>query len=158
TFYKGELAQKIIEFSRRNDGLLTADDFAEYEAEWIEPSRISYRGYDLYEIGENTQGTTALEILNILEGIDLGGFVHNSADHIHWMVEAKKLAFADRDFYIADPRKTKQSLRWLITKEYASERRKLIDPHRAAATVRPGLPEDGETVYLTVVDRDRNAV
>ncbi len=104
-FYKGDIAQKIVDFSNRHDGLLTTADFAEFDAEWIVPSRTSYRGYELYEIGENTQGTTALEIINILEGFDIRACGHNTADHVHLMVEAKKLAFADRDAYIADPRK-----------------------------------------------------
>jgi gamma-glutamyltranspeptidase / glutathione hydrolase len=157
-FYEGELRQKIVEFSELNDGLFTAADFAEFEAEWIEPSHTGYRGYELYEIGQNTQGTTALEILNILEGFDVQSLGHNTADLIHLMVEAKKLAFADRDTYIADPRKTAGSLSGLLSKEYAARRRSLIDPERAAFSVEPGIPEDGDTVYLTVVDRERNVV
>ena len=157
-FYKGEIAQKIVDFSDRHDGLLTAADFAEFDAQWIEPSHTTYRGYDVYEIGENTQGTTALEMLNILEDFDLPVCGHNTADHTHLMVEAKKLAFADRDAYIADPRKRDVPLKRLISKSYAAERRKAIDLKRAAPAVRPGIIEEGETVYLTVVDRDRNAV
>jgi gamma-glutamyltranspeptidase/glutathione hydrolase len=157
-FYRGELGQKIVEFSDLNDGLLTAADFAEFEAEWIEPSRTGYRGYELYEIGQNTQGTTALEMLNILEGFDLRSLGHNTADLIHLMVETKKLAFADRDIYIADPRKAAGSLAGLISKQYAAQRRGLIDLQRAAFSLQPGMPEDGDTVYLTVVDSDRNAV
>jgi gamma-glutamyltranspeptidase / glutathione hydrolase len=157
-FYSGEIAEKLVEFSNQNDGLLTSSDFAEFDAQWVEPSHTSYRGYELYEIGENTQGTTALEITNILEGFDLRSLGHNTADHIHLMVEAKKLAFADRDAYIADPRNAKTPLARLISKDYAAERRKRIDPHWAAASVAPGIAEHGDTVYLTVVDPDGNVV
>jgi gamma-glutamyltranspeptidase/glutathione hydrolase len=156
--YQGELAQKIVDCSNKHDGMLTLADFSEYDAEWIEPSRTDYRGYDVYEIGENTQGTTALEMLNMLEGFDLRACGHNTADHIHLMVEAKKLAFADRDHYIADPRKKKVPLRHLIAKHYAAERRKSINLLQAAPCAKPGMIESGDTVYLTVVDRDRNVV
>jgi gamma-glutamyltranspeptidase/glutathione hydrolase len=157
-FYKGEIARKLVEFSNRNDGLLTLDDFADFDAQWSEPAHTTYRGYSLYEMGDNTQGTTALELMNILEGFRLGDLDHNGADHIHLMVEAKKLAFADRDSYIADPLKARVPLGVLASKEYGEERRRLIDPLRAAAIVQPGMPETGETVYLTVVDKDRNVV
>ena len=157
-FYKGEIARQIIEFSDRHDGLLLPEDLADFDAQWTEPSHTSYRGHELYEIGENTQGTTALEMLNILEGFDLRSLGHNTAEHVHLMVEAKKLAFADRDAYICDPAKAKTPLATLITKEYAARRRKLIDPGKAMAAPQPGVPEDGDTVYLTVVDKDRNVV
>jgi len=157
-FYKGEIGQKLVEFSNKNDGLITASDFADFDAEWIEPAHTNYRGFEVFEIGQNTQGTTALEILNILEGFDLSALGHNTADHIHVMVEAKKLAFADRDAYIADPAKTKVPMKRLLSKEYAADRWKLIDRRRVLPSVKPGMAEDGETVYLTVVDRDRNVV
>jgi len=157
-FYKGEIAQKLIDFSEKNDGLLVPSDLADFDASWVEPSHISYRGYELYEIGENTQGTTALEMMNIIEGFDLKEAGHNSADYVHLMVEAKKLAFADRDAYIADPRKSDVPLHHLLSKSYAEERRRLIDRNRAMPSPRPGIIEHGDTVYLTVVDRDRNAV
>jgi gamma-glutamyltranspeptidase/glutathione hydrolase len=157
-FYKGEIAQQILEFSNKHDGLLTAADFADYAAEWVEPSRTTYRGYELCEIGQNTQGTTALEMLNLLEGFDLRACGHNTADHIHLMVEAKKVAFADRDAYIADPRNSKVPLDRLVSKQYAAGRRKLIDPQRAMPSVEPGVLEGGDTVYLTVVDGEQNVV
>jgi gamma-glutamyltranspeptidase / glutathione hydrolase len=157
-FYKGEIAQKLVDFSDKNDGLLTLADFADFDAQWSEPAHTTYRGYALYEMGDNTQGTTALEFVNILEGFNFTAMEHNGADHIHLMVEAKKLAFADRDIYIADPMKAKVPLSGLTMKKYADERRALIDPQRAAATFPPGIPENGETVYLTVVDRERNVV
>jgi len=157
-FYKGEIARKIVEFSNKNDGMLTLSDFAEFDAQWIEPVSTNYHGYDVYELGPQTQGMTALQMLNVLEGYDLKSLGHNSAEYIHLMVEAKKLAYADRDAYIADPDKARVPVPRLISKEYAAERRKLISRERAMPSARPGLPENGDTVYLTVVDKDRNAV
>jgi gamma-glutamyltranspeptidase/glutathione hydrolase len=157
-FYKGEIAKKIVQFSDSNDGLLTFEDFAEFDAQWIEPVFTRYRGYDVYELGAQTQGITALEMLNILEGYDLKSLGHNSVEHLHLMIEAKKLAFADRDAYIADPDRARVPVSRLISKEYAADRRKLISPAHAMPLPGPGLREDGDTVYLTVVDKDRNAV
>ena len=157
-FYKGDIAQGIVEFSNKHDGMLTLDDFAAFDAQWIEPVATHYHGVDVYELGAQTQGITALEMLNILEGFDLKTAGHNSVEYLHLMVEAKKLAFADRDAYIADPDKVRVPVERLISKEYAAERRKLISRTRAMTNPLPGLPENGDTVYLTVVDRDRNAV
>src|SRR5262249_35902697 len=157
-FYKGEIAREILEFSDTQDGTLTLQDLADFDAQWIEPVSTSYRGYDIYELGAQTQGITALEMLNILEGFDLKSLEHNSAEHLHLMIEAKKLAFADRDEYIADPDKAHVPVERLISKEYAAERRKLISRTLTMPNPRPGLPENGDTVYLTVVDKDRNAV
>ena len=157
-FYKGEIARKIVEFSNKNGGMLTLSDFAEFDAQWVEPVSTNYRGYDVYELGPQTQGMTVLQMLNILEGYDLKSLGHNSPEYVHLMVEAKKLAYADRDAYIADPDKARVPVSRLISKEYAAERRKLIDRDRAMPSARPGLPENGDTVYLTVVDKDRNAV
>ena len=157
-FYKGEIARKIVEFSNRNDGMLTLSDFAEFDAQWVEPVSTNYHGYDVYELGPQTQGMTVLQMLNVLEGYDLKNLGHNSAEYIHLMVEAKKLAYADRDAYIADPDKARVPVPRLISKEYAAERRQLINKERAMPAPRPGLRENGDTVYLTVVDKDRNAV
>jgi gamma-glutamyltranspeptidase / glutathione hydrolase len=157
-FYKGEIARKIVDFSEQHDGMLTPEDFAEFDAQWIEPVSTNYRGYDVYELGAQTQGITALEMLNILEGFDLKSLEHNSAEHLHLMIEAKKLAFADRNAYIADPDKVPVPVERLISKEYAAERRKLISRNRAMLNPMPGLRENGDTVYLTVVDKDRNTV
>jgi gamma-glutamyltranspeptidase/glutathione hydrolase len=157
-FYKGDIAKKLVAFSDKHDGTLTAEDFHDFDAQWIEPVSTNYRGYDVYELGAQTQGITALEMLNILEGFDLKILGHNSAEYLHLMIEAKKLAFADRDAYIADPDKVRVPVARLISKEYAAERRKLISPDHAMPAARPGLRENGDTVYLTVVDKDRNAV
>ena len=157
-FYKGDIAQRIVEFSDKHDGMLTMGDFAEFDAQWIEPVSTTYHGYDVYELGAQTQGITALEMLNIVEGFDLKNLGHNSVEYLHLLVEAKKLAFADRDAYIADPDKARVPAGRLISKEYAAERRKLISRTQAMPSPRPGLMEIGDTVYLTVVDKDRNAV
>lgn len=157
-FYKGDIAKKIVQFSDKNDGMLTLPDFAEFDAQWIEPVSTEYRGFDVFELGAQTQGITVLEMLNILEAYDLKTLGHNSAEHLHLMIEAKKLAFADRDAYIADPDKVRVPVARLISKEYAAERRKLISEAHAMTSQRPGLRENGDTVYLTVVDRDHNAV
>jgi len=138
--------------------MLALDDFADFDAQWIEPVSTNYHGYDVYELGAQTQGITALEMLNILEGYDLKSLGHNSAEYLHLMVEAKKLAFADRDAYIADPDKARIPVARLISKEYAADRRKLISQTQAMANPQPGIREIGDTVYLTVVDKDRNAV
>jgi len=157
-FYKGPIAEEIVRFSDKHDGMLTLGDFADFDAQWIEPVSTNYHGYDVFELGAQTQGITVLEMLNILEGFDLREAGHNSADYLHWMIEAKKLAFADRDAYIADPDRVSVPVSFLIAKEYAADRRKLISPDKAMPSPRPGLPENGDTVYLTVVDKDRNAV
>ena len=157
-FYKGEIARSIVAFSDKNDGPLTLSDFADFDAQWVEPVSTKYRGYDVYELGPQTQGITVLEMLNILEGYDMKSLGHNSSEYLHLMVEAKRLAFADRDAYIAEPDKARVPISRLISKEYAAERRKLIDTNHAMASPKPGLPENGDTVYLTVVDKDRNAV
>src|SRR5437016_8471670 len=121
-FYKGEIARKIVAFSDKNDGMLTLPDFADFDAQWVEPASTNYHGYDIYELGPQTQGITALEMLNILEGYDLKSLGHNSAEYLHLLVEAKKLAFADRDAYIADPDKAPVLVPRLISTAFAAQR------------------------------------
>src|SRR5262249_19082693 len=157
-FYKGEIARKVVAFSDKNDGTLTLADFAEFDAQWVEPVSTKYRGYDVYELGAQTQGIAALEMLNILEAYDLKSLGHNSAEYLHLMIEAKKLAFADRDAHIADPDKVNVPVSRLISKEFAAERRKLISDAHAMPSPRPRPWDAGDTVYLTVVDKERNAV
>jgi gamma-glutamyltranspeptidase/glutathione hydrolase len=157
-FYKGEIAKKIVEFSEKNDGMLTPPDFADFDAQWVDPISTIYHGHEIYELGAQTQGITVLEMLNILDGFDLKAIGHNSAEYLHLLIEAKKLAYADRDAYIADPDKVRVPVARLISTDYAAERRRHIDPARAGHAAAPGIPESGDTVYLTVVDRDRNAV
>ena len=158
-FYQGEIARKIVAFSESNGGYFTMPDFADHSSVWVEPVTSSYRGYDVWEIPPNSSGIVALMMLNILEGYDIASLGHNSAAAIHLITEAKKLAFADRDRYVADADANTLPTAELISKEYAERRRALIDRSRASETMRAGDPTDNaETVYLTVVDKDRNAV
>lgn len=157
-FYRGSLAHKIADFIQAEGGFVTYEDLANHHSDWVDPISTTYRGYTIYQMPPNSQGFVALEMLNILEGYDLKKLGQNSAEYLHLLIEAKKLAFADRDRYLADPDKAKVPLDRLISKEYAAERRKLIDPEHAAAEVEPGMIDTTETVYLTVVDAHRNAV
>ncbi|GIX04401.1 MAG: gamma-glutamyltranspeptidase [Planctomycetaceae bacterium] len=156
-FYRGELARQIVEFSQQHGGYFDLEDFAQHHADWVLPLSINYRGYDVWELPPNTQGLAALQMLNILEGYDLRGWGPFSPDYLHVWIEAKKLAFADRARYYADPAFATLPLDFLLSKEYAAERRKKIDWQQAAVEVEPGrLPRPADTVYLTVVDAERN--
>ena len=158
-FYRGEIARTIVAFSESNGGYFTMPDFEDHSSVWVEPVTTRYRGYDVWEIPPNSSGIVALMMLNILEGYDIASMGHNSAETIHLITEAKKLAFADRDRYVADADANTLPTAELISKAYAERRRALIDRSRASGTVRAGDPTDNaETVYLTVVDKDRNAV
>jgi gamma-glutamyltranspeptidase/glutathione hydrolase len=139
-FYKGPIAKRISDFSEANGGLIRASDFAAFHAKVEEPVSTSYRGYVVYKTGFWAQGPVMLQMLNILEGFDLRAMRHNSADYIHTLVEAMKLAFADRDRYYGDPDFVKVPSRELLEKEYAAIRRALIDPLRASLEQRPGDP------------------
>jgi gamma-glutamyltranspeptidase / glutathione hydrolase len=157
---------------RRRDGLLDADDFAAHHSDWVQPISTSYRGHDVFELGPNTQGFVALEMLNILEGFDLRVLGHNSAPYLHLLVEANRIAFADRRAYLADSGAVPADLlAMLVSKEYAARRRKEISPAHAADSYLPGkatgaaqardadaLGGTGDTVYLTAVDGQGNAV
>jgi gamma-glutamyltranspeptidase/glutathione hydrolase len=157
-FYKGEIAEKIVKFAQSQGGLHTIRDFANHTSQWIDPINATYRGYTVYELPPNTQGLAALEMLNILEGYDIKALAHNSAEYLHLLTEAKKLAYADRARHIADPVFYQAPLDKLLSKEYAAELRKRIDPNRVLEQTASG-PRGGEdTVFLTVVDKDRNAI
>ncbi len=152
-FYKGQIPATIESYMREQGGVLAAADFAAHQGEWVEPVSSNYRGYDIWEIPPNGQGIAALQILNILEGFDLTAMGFGSADHIHAFVEAKKLAFEDRARYYADQSFASVPVQTLISKEYAAQRRKLIDMETAAKAVEPGaIPGGADTVYLTVAD------
>ena len=158
-FYRGEIARTIVAFSESNGGYFTMSDFEDHSSVWVDPVTTSYRGYDVWEIPPNSSGIVALMMLNILEGYDIASMGHNSAEVIYLMTEAKRLAFADRDRYVADADANTLPTAELISKAYAERRRALIDRSRASETVRAGDPTDhADTVYLTVVDKDRNAV
>ena len=158
-FYRGDIARKIVAFSESNGGYFTMRDFTDHDSVWVEPVSTTYRGYEIWEIPPNSSGILALMILNLLEDYDVASLGHNSAEAIHLFTEAKKLVWADRNTYVADADANVLPTPSRISKSYASSRRALIDPTRVATTVTPGKPfEHSETVYLTVVDKDRNAI
>ena len=179
-FYKGDIAREMAKFSEANGGLFRYEDFAKYTAKVEEPVSIDYRGYQIYKNPSASQGPAELFALNILAGYDLKAMGHNSADYIHTSVEAIKLAFADREKYLGDMDFIKIPYENLLSKDYARERRKLIDPKKASLELRPGSPEKsvlkvpgdrplpinldgdashyGDTSYIAVVDKERNMV
>jgi gamma-glutamyltranspeptidase/glutathione hydrolase len=158
-FYRGEIARAIVDYCRKNGGFLAMEDFAEHRSTWVEPISTSYRGYTLHELPPNNQGLTALLLLNILEGIDLKSMSGDPERYYHTLIEATKIAFADRNRYIADPAFSKVPVKELLSKDYAGTRRALIDPAKAIDPPAYGEIRMGsDTTYFTVVDRDRNAV
>ncbi|MGI9086875.1 MAG: gamma-glutamyltransferase [Chthoniobacterales bacterium] len=159
-YYKGEIADKIDAFMRANGGYLRKEDFAKHTSTWVEPVSTNYRGYDVFELPPNGQGIATLQILNLLEGFDLKAMGRNTPDTLHTMVEAKKIAWADRAKFYADPDFAKAPVAQLISKEYAAERRKLIDPKHAAKTVLAGNPAlgHGDTIYMCTADDEGNMV
>ena len=159
-FYRGDMAHAIAEFVGEHGGFLSYEDLAQHRSEWVEPVSIDYRGYRLWELPPNGQGVAALQILQILKGYDLRTQGFGSAQHLHWFIEAKKLAFEDRARFYADPDFHKIPVAELISEAYAAKRRKLVDDQKAAKEFPPGEPklEHGDTIYLTVADKDRNMV
>jgi gamma-glutamyltranspeptidase/glutathione hydrolase len=160
-FYKGEIATKILESMKRHNGTMVAADLAEYSSEFVEPISTTYRDWTVYELPPNGQGIAALEMLNIMETFPLGqkdwGF--GSTKALHAMIEAKKLAYADLAKYIGDPRKQKLPVATLLSKEWAAQRAKLIDPDHANCEAAAGeIPVGNDTTYLSVLDRDGNMV
>lgn len=159
-FYKGDIARTIDEFFKKNGGFLSYKDLADHTSTWVEPVSTNYRGYDVWELPPNGQGIAVLQMLNILEGYDFSKIPFGSTEHVHLFTEAKKLVFEDRAKYYADMDFAKIPVKTLISKEYGAERRKLINPDRAASRVDAGNPalKDGDTIYLTVADKDGNMV
>jgi len=158
-FYKGDIAREIVDYCKKNGGFITMEDLAATKSDWVEPISTNYRGYTVYEIPPNGQGLTALLALNILEGFDLSAMSAQPARYYHTMIEAMKLAFADRNRYIADPGFAKVPVTELLSKPYAAKRRTLINPDKALDSPPPGDVNLGsDTTYLTVVDKDGNAV
>jgi gamma-glutamyltranspeptidase/glutathione hydrolase len=159
-FYKGEITKRILALSARHGGALAAKDFADFSSEWVEPISTTYRGWTVYEMPPNVQGIGALEMLNIMEQFDLHQYGLNSARALHVQIEAKKLAYADVLRYVGDPKSSKIPVSGLLSKEYAAKRAKLIDMDHANCEVGPGtpVPDAGDTIYLSVVDREGNMV
>ena len=157
-FYKGIVAKTISKFLSDQGGFLDEEDLQNHKSEWINPVSTNYRGYDIWELPPNGQGIAALQILNILEGFDIQKMGFGSAEHIHHFVEAKKIAYADRAKYYADPDFNNIPTKYLISKDYAEKRRKEIDTLKASKSVNPGKLENGDTIYLTTSDREGNMV
>ncbi|MGH9673625.1 MAG: gamma-glutamyltransferase family protein [Bryobacteraceae bacterium] len=180
-FYRGAIAEEMAKFSEANGGLFRREDFARYSALVEEPVSTEYRGYRVWKNPSANQGPAELIALNLLEGYDLRALQHNSAAYIHTSIEALKLAFADRDKYMGDAAFVKIPFEGLLSKEYARERRKLIDEAKASLELRAGEPEgfmsgfepaprpidvtftgpgdhEGDTSYIVVADKDRNMV
>jgi len=177
-FYKGDIAHDLATFSEANGGLFRYEDFAEYTAEVETPVSTTYRGFQIYKNPSASQGPTELIALNMLEGFDVKAMGHNSPEYLHTSIEAVKLAMADREKYLGDMDFIKIPYAGLLSKEYAAERRKLIDPAKASLELRPGTPasttadldrsvhevlegnarHEGDTSYIAVVDKDHNMV
>ena len=155
-FYKGEIAQVIGAFIDKQGGFLSVDDLASHTSEWVEPVSINYRGYDVWELPPNGQGIAALQMLKILEGFDFSKIKFGSTEHLHLFTEAKKLAFEDRAKYYADMDFADVPVEYLLSKEYANTRRKLIGEQ--ASTYTAGKISDGDTIYMTVADGDGTMV
>ena len=158
SFYSGNIAKTISTFIKEQGGFLTIDDLQKYKPEWINPISTNYRGFDIWELPPNGQGIAALQILNILEQYDVSKMGHNSAEYIHLFTEAKKLAYEDRAKYYADMNFADVPVEELISKEYALERNKLINLKKSASSYNSGIFEDGDTIYMTVADKDGNMV
>lgn len=157
-FYKGEIARAIIATSRSLGGTMAADDLAEFSPEWVEPISSTYRDWTVYELPPNGQGMAALEMLNIMETSPPSPDGPLSVAELHKKIEAMKLAYADLDKYNGDPRFAKIPVKGILSKEYARERAKLIDPNKANCDVAAGAPPFSDTTYLSVVDREGNIV
>jgi len=151
-FYAEQVAKAIEKHLKERGGYLTAEDLAENQSEWIDPVSINYRGYDIWEMPPNGQGIGALQILNILENFDIAGMGYGSTDHIHHFIEAKKIAYEDMAQFYGDPKFSDIPLEKLLSKEYAEERSKLIDPANSGV-YEPGLNSGDHTIYLTVADK-----
>jgi len=157
-FYRGPIARTITDYVQRVGGVLSLEDMQRHHSDWVEPISTNYRGYDVYEFPPNSQGVAALEMLNIIEGYDLKSLGYQSAECLHILLEAKKLAFADRDRYVSDPDFVDVPLEQLLSKEYAVQQRARINLQKAARSVAAGLEKDGDTMYLCVADGEGNVV
>mgnify|MGYP001038940956 CR=1 FL=1 len=157
-FYKGEIASTISSYMKQMGGFLSEKDFADHTSEWVEPESVNYRGYDVWELPPNGQGIAALQILQILEEYNIAAMGFGSKEYVHTFTEAKKLAFEDRAKFYADQDFFKTPLEWLLSDEYAQQRKQLIDPNKAGKSYPAGMLKDGDTIYLTVADEEGNMV
>ncbi len=168
-FYQGPVARRLSAFLEAEGGYLRAGDFAAHTSTWVEPLRGDYLGHEMLVFPPNSQGIAQLELFGMAKSFDLKEMGHNTSRYLHTLIELKKLAFADRDRWVADPEKADIPVDQLLDSAYLAARARLVDPDRAAASVEPGIgaksgmdpgaqDDSGDTVYLTVVDRDGNAV
>ncbi len=160
-FYKDEIARRILETMKRHNGTMVAADLAEYSSEWVEPISTTYHDWTVYEMPPNGTGVAALEMLNIMENFPLGqkDYGFGSTKALHTMIEAKKIAYADMARYIGDPRGQKLPVQALLSKEWAAQAARLINPEHAICDVPAGnIPMGNDTTYLSVVDREGNMV
>lgn len=158
-FYKGPIAREIVAYSEAHGGLFSMKDFEDHSSTWVDPVSTTYRGLEVWEVPPPCQGIAALQMLNILEGFDLKGMGAGSADYWHTWIETKRLVYADRAKYYTDPEFAKVPVKELLSKDYAAQRRKMIQMDHAAPTMPPGdVKLGGDTIYLCVVDKDRNCV
>ncbi len=157
-FYEGHIANTMADFIQSQGGFLTYEDISSFHSEWTPPVSSNYRGYDVWELPPNGQGIAALQILNILENYDIQKMGLFSSEYIHLFTEAKKLAFADRAKYYADPNFSKIPVKQLISKSYAKDRLKLINPEKASKSDQAGVLKSGDTIYLTVADQYGNMI
>jgi gamma-glutamyltranspeptidase/glutathione hydrolase len=158
-YYKGEIAQKILDAMQRHNGTMMAQDLAEYSSEWVEPIHTTYRDWTVYEMPPNGQGLAALEMLNIMEAFPMTQFGFGSTKALHTMIEAKKLAYVDLARYIGDPLKQKLPVETLLSKDWSDKRAKLIDADHANCEPQAAdLPGGSDTTYMSVVDREGNMV
>jgi len=163
-FYNGPMTETMVKFLQTQGGTHTLEDFKEFKPEWVEPVSTTYRGWTVYELPPNGQGVAALSMLNIMEQFPMGQYGHNSADALHVMIEAKKLAYADMHKYVGDPRFTPIPVKELISKDLTASRAKLIQMDKAACQVVPSDIEKmldahgNSTIYLSTIDKDGNIV
>ncbi len=157
-FYRGEIARRITAYSGKVGGFFQENDFAGFQPEWVEPVSVRYRGHDVWQLPPNGQGLAVLQMLKMLERFDLRAMGHNSTDYLHTLIEVKKIVYEDRARFYADPRFARVPVQALISDAYTGQRLQRLDPARAARTQPPGAPESPDTVYMTVVDGEGNAV
>jgi gamma-glutamyltranspeptidase/glutathione hydrolase len=163
-FYNGKLTEVMVKFLQSQGGTHTLEDFKDFQPEWVEPISTTYRGWNVYELPPNGQGIAALSMLNIMEHFPMASYGHNSADALHVMIEAKKLAYADMIHYVGDPRFVQVPVKEMLSKDLAAQRAKLIQMDHAACQVVPSeitaqLNAHGNTtIYLSAIDKDGNIV
>jgi len=159
-FYKGEIAKKIVNYSKKVDGFFEMEDFKNFEAEWVQPLGVEYKGYKVWELPPNGQGIAVLQMLNMLKNFDIKSMGHNSAEYLHTLIEIKKIVYEDRARFYADPKFEELPIKKLLSEEYAKQRLKHFDENRASREIeyKDNPLEHGDTAYLTVADKYGNMI